>query len=591
MNQLIEEEQKTLQEIYNKLDKEWNDDISNWTQYVFNIENTSDKLKHIIQIEHCILVYNNGKYLESKYKEDKDKLIKYIENRIESTRSNLLKAKYFHAIYLLTQNNKYCQSAIDYYIQHIKNAPSEDSYKKILSKTIDLSNRIKYKKLEIKDILINLLKQKPVSLSIKFKILRLFKETKFIPSNESQTIADLSLELTKNEEIHKRTKEFILELALFFAQRATNNVMVKNIYQELGDLEYSYVKNIEENLEAEIISMTPFQNVHHLINASQYYKLAENKNKEKQALRELSENKKKQVIPKISISIKDTDKLNRSLESILKVLLSLDTSSLINILIKGGKELLLPSIEDIKKNKEDNNYYFTQMLTPTFIDVNSNSRKASKEEFELAIDYDIYLQYHIKVIINIIGEAILQRKITYEILKKHLTNDYCFGIKWDDKHLDKKCTYTWFSLVDIGLKEFFKQMTMFVHSRKCDWRLCIDFLSIKIEPIIREIIVLNGETSTKIVNDKGDTREYLLEDLFHNEKLEALLKSFTEDDIYFFKYVLTKTGLNIRNNVAHGFLKPFNYSVEKAILVFMCVLRLAKYQPELIVKSDSCQEI
>ena len=74
----------------------------------------------------------------------------------------------------------------------------------------------------------------------------------------------------------------------------------------------------------------------------------------------------------------------------------------------------------------------------------------------------------------------------------------------------------------------------------------------------------------------GCTTEALLDDLLRDS---ALLKVFSKDDIVFFEYVFTTKGLNIRNKVAHAFYIPQDYDVIKATLVFLCIMRLTKYQP------------
>lgn len=75
----------------------------------------------------------------------------------------------------------------------------------------------------------------------------------------------------------------------------------------------------------------------------------------------------------------------------------------------------------------------------------------------------------------------------------------------------------------------------------------------------------------------GNTSEALLDSLLREP---CLLQVFVEEDIEFFEYVLTSKGLNIRNNVAHAFYIPQDYGITYATLVFLCILRLAKFRPE-----------
>ena len=67
----------------------------------------------------------------------------------------------------------------------------------------------------------------------------------------------------------------------------------------------------------------------------------------------------------------------------------------------------------------------------------------------------------------------------------------------------------------------------------------------------------------------------LLDDLLRTNACKEL---FTEEDRNLFYYTFTNKGLNIRNYVAHGFYMPQDYSTYNAILVFLCVLRLVRFE-------------
>ena len=72
---------------------------------------------------------------------------------------------------------------------------------------------------------------------------------------------------------------------------------------------------------------------------------------------------------------------------------------------------------------------------------------------------------------------------------------------------------------------------------------------------------------------EGDTELVLLEGLLNNEEIKNI---FNDNDLFLFRQTFTKDGYNIRNEVAHGMYLPQEYSAEKTLLVFLCILRLAK---------------
>jgi hypothetical protein len=132
--------------------------------------------------------------------------------------------------------------------------------------------------------------------------------------------------------------------------------------------------------------------------------------------------------------------------------------------------------------------------------------------------------------------------------------------------------YNWFSLIDIGIQEFLKQFSKMINGKAVDWRFSIEFLSLKFEAILRDIIKMAGGEVTN-VRENGNTELFLLDKLLESAVVKEI---FNEDDIFLFKHTFTKIGLNIRNDVAHGFYKPHDYTLSKALLVFLSILRLNK---------------
>ncbi|MCC8133598.1 MAG: DUF4209 domain-containing protein [Tannerellaceae bacterium] len=90
--------------------------------------------------------------------------------------------------------------------------------------------------------------------------------------------------------------------------------------------------------------------------------------------------------------------------------------------------------------------------------------------------------------------------------------------------------------------------------------------------MLRNIVHLcSGEITT--VDDKGDSKWKPLEELLCSPCIREI---FNEDDRFLFEHTFSRVSKNIRNDVAHGIYKPFDYTVAKATLVFLCILRLNK---------------
>ena len=95
-----------------------------------------------------------------------------------------------------------------------------------------------------------------------------------------------------------------------------------------------------------------------------------------------------------------------------------------------------------------------------------------------------------------------------------------------------------------------------------------------------------GEPIVKVKD--GNTEFVTLEVLL---KTKALKSIFTKEDLLLFSQTYTKAGYNIRNDVAHGLLLPQEYTAAKALLVFVSVLRLAKWTYVYNQQGDNIQDV
>ena len=183
--------------------------------------------------------------------------------------------------------------------------------------------------------------------------------------------------------------------------------------------------------------------------------------------------------------------------------------------------------------------------------------------------FEISLKNQFPYMIGVIINSVKQKTLSYSKLKKSFEKYSCMCCNIEAESI----VYSWFDQIDYAIKDLFKQIDNELKGKKTDWRLVIDVLPSKFEGILRDMISLKGGQTTKLKN--GETTEMLLDDLLREP---TFMKIFDIDDKNLFEYVFTSKGLNIRNNVAHGFYSPQHYDITKAMLVFICIMRLAKFQ-------------
>jgi hypothetical protein len=139
-----------------------------------------------------------------------------------------------------------------------------------------------------------------------------------------------------------------------------------------------------------------------------------------------------------------------------------------------------------------------------------------------------------------------------------------------------------------GLKRLFEELDSFFanNSYQCDFVTVTDSLTLKIEGLLRYFCEKIGIATFKTRHKGSDklVMEKLLDDLLADIAHQPPLKpeqrtNFDEEDRILIKYVLSeKSGLNLRNVVAHSLMDIFEYSFENVVVLFCIIIKLSKYK-------------
>ena len=100
--------------------------------------------------------------------------------------------------------------------------------------------------------------------------------------------------------------------------------------------------------------------------------------------------------------------------------------------------------------------------------------------------------------------------------------------------------------------------------------LVIDSLTLKFEGVLRDFLFrIGGQT---IESDENGTGERIsFERLLNNDVFKLFV---ADDECAFFKHLFTRDGINLRNNIAHCFYKPNDYSPKLVWLLICAFLKL-----------------
>jgi Domain of unknown function (DUF4209) len=581
---LSSEEQKLINKYYLQLEN-----ISKVNEYIpltdFNWEHSSLELKQMLSVEHNALCKISPDHINKVFSEQKPETGNYLSQRLAATKNNLLKAKYLHFLYCLETNHLHGHQAIDQYQLALAGSLKSDmqsdihvEFKDILDVIIQLSTTLNYKVNELKTQIHHYLNAKDIYPRLKTWIIMSIIGSKLYKLTELEYIPALCQGLAAQETEH-RFIEINLELGLQVATKLQTGDKQRTLNELLGDNEYKQIKPIENNVENIIV---PHQNNSTYIKIIQYYKHAKKLEKQKQAIAAYNANKKHCRFLKISaqVEVKNHEERNKAIQQLFYGIVSSPGKFIFAELISGANLLFIPhqllddyrekSLQNKEEEKESTDFFNTMVS-----DLNNNSQHVDKLEHLLFNMYSECVSQTIAFTTDIILTSILNRKLSYAKAEKFLLVSTYFGQEMTITRNGEDCSYNWMQMIDIGLRDFFKQCQLLMARKRPDWRCTIDFLSLKFEGILRDMVGLTDGVISK-VDKNGNTTDLLLDDLLRSSAIETI---FTKDDINLFQYVFTSKGYNIRNNVAHSFYKPHDYTINKAILVFLSVMRLAKYRP------------
>lgn len=575
---------KELEKFYKSLEKtrflnSWN--IRKELDYSDDIDG---EWQNKLIAERKLLTYdiNNGKLLSSfttidiegktipiEYSKEE---IDYFKQRIEQTTNKWLIAKYAHIIWQNTKHNDYAEIALSTYLENIKRLTQDEKHQlpEMLSAILHISKKTKKKKEDIKKLVLGFIENNPVGL--KYRILKTAIDFELFNNGELKILS------------HKIPTWVSDNLTSYFINKSLLNLGI-NLYHKLGidkSLLYEQLAINEEIILKEHPEDADFVKFQTLGTIAQYLSLAGKKQESEKYYREYNRLKQTVELGKIRTQLEDkeqemfNDYLNKLSEAILKS----DANGILSYFSVHPDVLVDP--EEINKFTEQNiKQSLSSLFSTTVFDINSNfkqledSDKFSNEWIKsYAISHAIRCEaLFLKTFVN----GILRGKLDYQKIYIYLKEETWFGLKFQRRmtksEIDNQAS--WLSMIAPGIHNLFAQFEMSVllnNNKINNFILAIDSLTLKFEGALRDFILLSGGNTTK--SKDGELKEQLLEDLLNNP---TIIEYFGDRDLEFFKYTFTNKGRNIRNNVAHSFFQFSDYSLQTAILVFLCLLRLGKY--------------
>jgi hypothetical protein len=581
---------KSLQDYYDYLKKDNNFDekfgiSSNLMSLRDSIEDIEEKKKCSFEIYLSDFKFRQGNYVplssnnETIYPskslfED----FQYIKNQAELTDNSLSPkyiAKYNHLLWDSPQKHiDFAKKAIDNYFRFIKNNLS--------SKDNKLSNRgfsEMFKNLFVLAQTINYKKKD----SIKFLIDKL--ETEEINGFQKYSLINF---ITKNG---KKTEKTYINKFFSYSKKVIENELYKELDKEFLQL----LINLSIKLGK---SQKYFHNKLgdcHIADSSKHKKSFVIHDFYLKALKEYQKAGNNQKVEEVTILIeKAKDNLNfksikteHSSPELQKWYDALNEMTT-NLVEKGeSKDIYeyLMCAEQIFPNAkvldEKINSVMMDLVSTMNFDINRNV-SGNKSGIN---SYNIHIQnFTLRHLWLVFSKGLKNGKISFDSLNDFFKYNTWYGVEFTiNNPTGKTETYNWLEILTPSLYSYFKQSEIDIKTNtnsSSGYILSIDSLVLKFEGILREFSRFNG-AQTIDIKENGTQERISFEKLLENEKLKKLVP---EDDIALFKFLFTSKGMNLRNNIAHCFFKPKDYSPAIMWLLICAFLKLGNYNLKTIQK-------
>ncbi|MEC4095397.1 DUF4209 domain-containing protein [Myroides odoratimimus] len=503
---------------------------------------------------------------------DKQKI--YLESRIKKVENPIYVFNYCYIYFLLNnKNRKFLNRGIDNYLIFVNKLSdeyinlNEDEkvylYKHFLG-LIYVSQNFKIKQEEVN----NLLRTKLVKLSIRdfcrianeiIKNKKIKVEVKRDIYDHLYSIYDKQFELIKDNEL----KFFFLEV-------------LTNLYKKIFNKEDKRLLSVWGKLLMEEEGNNPFHKNILLEQALHISKRASNKQLQNNAFVKLQANKNDIKLPlhisKLELEGKIKEMYDYISNRIKEVVDSKDSEVVLRFLVQDDN-FLIPKAT--KANINEIQTPFMRFITMKKFDINMNV--VSDNAKGITIYKHMINSFSIPFIHEVFSESIKDNVLNYDSYINFLTKDKWLGNV--EELIEKRIIQNnWIELLKPSLSLFFETYKDDIESGTNSinkYILVLDSLVLKFEGLFRDFLKL-VEGHAMIINNTMEHKENVsFIDFFEKDIIK---EKISDDNIYYFKFLFTKEGLDLRNNIAHAFYDFKHYNSYHIMLLLIAILRLGNYK-------------
>lgn len=505
--------------------------------------------------------------------------IDYITQRLETERNDILIARYAHILFLRTKNRTYALRALlsyhnianNYYEQLLAEKKNIYDFTEIIHVYLKLATSIKYKIDETKSYILDWYAKKNHHLFYYLRFLEIILDSSAFKRVDLMGFTERAVDTWQNNRNYQHDERY-MEMCIRLAKKEGYDTKI--IYRHLAEIKLEMAEKEKDRDESNVILSEC------LYEASNYYKLAGEKELSEKYLKKFEDSRSKIKFQVISheMSRKNMETLKEVYKNIARSYVS-HKSNNIFIALTFDKRLL-PDLNKIEPQEP-----FLSSIRTSYYDLNMNVRVLSEFENKRHQKFGHYKMGLEITLVLLFEELRKQMKDNNrDLLKEGLE---FFEATWLNETFQRRFSeeiieYKWLESLKPAI-EILLNATIQDDKYQLDptEQMAFDQLAIKFEGILRDICQIAQIVTTK-VNNK-ETIQMDINDLLQSKALEDI---FEETDLHLWQYAFTRAGYNIRNDVAHSFLRPPHYTVRKANLLLLCYIKIARYGTLLSKQED-----
>jgi hypothetical protein len=507
--------------------------------------------------------------------------IDYLKCRLGEEENPYLIARYSHILFMLEKNNSYAHRAADTYLvlarDYLSKLHTEDrhiiGFMELVEAYCRICTTTKYEIEACKQQIKDWLEIPEHHLFYYERLLELIADSKIFKRGDILGYTDKAIALFGDYREDSHIESY-LEVCVLLAKK--EGIPLKPIYQLMGQTQLDHIEDSKYDTSGLIKAAR-------LGAAAKFYKLAGDKKRSDELLRELNVHKGTVQFDVSSHTMKAKD---------VTTIIECNQAIAEHHLKQHEKTVFYPMALDRrivpKADRVSDENDFLRFVTTSYYDINLNSHKLNQFELdrrEYFQSFQMGIESSLPSYFTELIKKMEEQKRDFLAEGLHYFEHTWFSKELQNGYADDPQIYAWMPMLrpslEILMSASSKDRMGYLDFQE---QMAFDQLAVKFEGLLRDLCSCIGVTTTKTYEDRIVAKD--INELLQSDELKA---PFGEEDLRLWQFAFTGSGYNIRNNVAHAFYRPKDYTIALSNILLLAYIKLAKYGNLIKVKSEKLE--